>query len=263
MTIIRDHAGLTDAWFASHPDLVHDPPSSTPDAAAALSLFGVTADSPLNSYSAGKWLDEHARQFAGKRLDYVLYRQPARLRDTAPELCCTQCAVVFTEKVPRRNFSYSDHFGLEATFELKTLNRNVDATGLETSSSPFADEADVDAVSLATVPGDAVLPPSVLTHASISTVVGALTTCYRLSLERSKKYLYIFAGIIGFLLLIIVGSAWVPRSWANPILVLATVALSWLGTTMLYVGFIYGRWEVNALLNVIEELEIHQGTVGR
>jgi sphingomyelin phosphodiesterase 2 len=27
---------------------------------------------------------------------------------------------------------------------------------------------------------------------------------------------------------------------------------------MLYVGFVYGRWEVNALMNVIEELELYQ-----
>jgi sphingomyelin phosphodiesterase 2 len=33
---------------------------------------------------------------------------------------------------------------------------------------------------------------------------------------------------------------------------------TWFGTTMFYVGFVYGRWEVNALQNIIEELEIHK-----
>jgi sphingomyelin phosphodiesterase 2 len=27
---------------------------------------------------------------------------------------------------------------------------------------------------------------------------------------------------------------------------------------MLYAGFVHGRWEVNALMNVIEELELYQ-----
>jgi sphingomyelin phosphodiesterase 2 len=30
---------------------------------------------------------------------------------------------------------------------------------------------------------------------------------------------------------------------------------------MLYVGFVYGRWEVNALMNVIEELELYRKSV--
>jgi sphingomyelin phosphodiesterase 2 len=30
---------------------------------------------------------------------------------------------------------------------------------------------------------------------------------------------------------------------------------------MLYVGFVYGRWENNALMNVIEELELYRKSV--
>jgi sphingomyelin phosphodiesterase 2 len=53
-----------------------------------------------------------------------------------------------------------------------------------------------------------------------------------------------------------VGSAWVPNAWANPAVVFIVVGLSWLATTTLYVGFIYGNWELNALKNVVEELEL-------
>jgi sphingomyelin phosphodiesterase 2 len=278
MTIIRDHAGLTDGWFASHPELAQDPPEHTPDAASALHLFGVTADSPLNSYSAGKWLDDHARQFAGKRLDYVLYRQPAPSargharsdavggNGRAPALRCIQSAVVFTENVPRRSFSYSDHFGLEATFEVVA---NAGKRSSAAPPSPWAEDIEggtgdgADSVSLADVPSDEVLPPSYLTHASLATVIEALTTCYKLSQARSHKYLWLFGGSILLLLGMIVGSAWLPRSWANPVFILLAVVVAWFGTTMLYVGFIYGRWEVNALLNVIEELEIHRSTIVR
>jgi len=42
----------------------------------ALHTFGVTADSPVNTHSAGEPLDDYAGQLMGKRLDYVLYRPP-------------------------------------------------------------------------------------------------------------------------------------------------------------------------------------------
>jgi len=51
-----------------------------PSPSQAVEMFGVTADSPLkvlNTYSAGKYLDVHARALQGKRLDYIFFRTPA------------------------------------------------------------------------------------------------------------------------------------------------------------------------------------------
>jgi sphingomyelin phosphodiesterase 2 len=266
MTIIRDHAHLTDAWLASHPHLLDASSSgSVLDPSEAIERFGVTADSPLCSYSAGKPLDDHAREFLGKRLDYVLFRQPEHRK--GPMLKCTQSKVVLTEKVPRRPFSYSDHFGLEATFRIfaRSANSSINgsiATSGETSLKKSEGEVAAHEVTLSPRDvEDEPLPPTYLTHTSLGTVVHALTTCYRLSLARSQKYLYLFGGSIGLLVTCIVGSAWLPRSWANPVVVLLAGVTTWFGTTMLYVGFIYGRWEVNALLNIIEELEIHRSTL--
>lgn len=275
MTIIRDHAQLTDAWLAAHPEVLSAPPNTIPSPADAIARFGVTADSPLNSYSAGKPLDDYAREFQGKRLDYVLFRAPAtgthRVDGPAPALTCTQCAVVFTETVPRRTFSYSDHFGLEATFSIAQRRGNGPTPGSRPSEadSPFADgEMTPDGAApnetmLSAAQGDDPLPPTYLTHASVGTVVQALTTCYRTSRARSRVHLAFFGGSLGALLVLMVGSAWLPRAWINPVFVLLTVALSWFATTMLYVGFVYGRWEVNALMNIIEELEIHKGTIAQ
>jgi sphingomyelin phosphodiesterase 2 len=60
---------------------------------------------------------------------------------------------------------------------------------------------------------------------------------------------------------IIVGSGFFPHAWISPIFVIVTIALSWLGTTMLYEGFLYSNWERNALMNVIEELEIYKNAL--
>jgi hypothetical protein len=166
MTIIRDHAQLADAWVATRPAAPAGDAGSF-DAREAIARFGVTADSPLNTYSAGKWLDEHAREFLGKRLDYVLFRAPAPSAaqgGARPALRATECRVVLTEHVPGAAFSHSDHFGLAATFAIAP----APAAGAENAAARGAQDASVP-------------PASALTHASVNTVIDALTTCGRLS----------------------------------------------------------------------------------
>lgn len=238
MTVIRDHASLLDSWVVTHPSLNASSSSFSPPPHEAITRFGVTADSPLNSYSAGKPLDHTARKFSGKRLDYILYRQPRRTgHDSSfPILHCTDCRVVFTDKVPGQNFSYSDHFGLESTLQI-ILN---DEGGPPSAHTPNTIE---------------------LSSTAITTVMGALAACYRFSKHRARQELLISGGCILILLGITVGSSWLPHAWINPIFVLFTIFVAWFATTMFYSGFIYGQWECNALQNVIEELEIHKATL--
>ncbi|KAF9469781.1 inositol phosphophingolipids phospholipase C [Collybia nuda] len=236
ITVIREHAALSDSWLVTHPG---GGASTVSSPIEAITQYGITADSPLNSYSAGKALDPHARQFWGKRLDYILYRQPYRPRATTGQtftvIRATECKVVMTAKVPGRDFSFSDHFGLEATLA-------IEATPVfETSVSQNSPTA-----------------PSELSNASIATVIQALTSCYRFSRMRAKRELLIFGLCLVILLAITIGTSWLPHSWINPILLVFTIFIAWLATTMLYEGFLYGNWECNALMNVIEELEIHR-----
>ncbi|KIY73558.1 inositol phosphophingolipids phospholipase C [Cylindrobasidium torrendii FP15055 ss-10] len=226
MTIIRDHASLYDSWVETHGE--EDPlQTSIPPPPEAIKRFGVTADSPLNSYSAGKPLDAFAKKHWGKRLDYIFYRQPTQVKtNPAPRLQAIGCKVVMTENVPGQNFSFSDHFGLEAVFDVQ----QVEQPRMELASE--------------------------LSDVSISTVVSALSECYRFSRARAKKELTIFVLCLGLLIALIIGSSWLPHSWINPIFLVFTVFIAWLATTMLYSGFLYGQWECNALTNVVEELEI-------
>lgn len=247
MTIIRDHAALTDCWSTTHPNNLSSSSgngnNTIPPPLEAITKYGVTADSPLNSYSAGKPLDPHARQFMGKRLDYIFYRQPNRpyasANDKIPVLRCSECTVVMTEKVQGYDFSFSDHFGLETTLDILTpqVSERQGPSGSTTPNSEKFTE---------------------LTSASLSTTIQALTACYRVSRHRSSRELAVFALCVILLVAMVVGSSWLPHAWINPIILLATVFFSWLGTTMLYEGFLFGNWERNALMNVIEELEIHR-----
>jgi sphingomyelin phosphodiesterase 2 len=53
----------------------------------------------------------------------------------------------------------------------------------------------------------------------------------------------------------VIAAPFLRSGWAS-LATLGAVACGWLGTTMLYEGVLYGRWERNALRNGIEELEI-------
>ena len=222
VSIIREHAGLTDSWDIIHPNI---DASQVTDPLQAVQQLGLTADSPLNTWSAGK---TEARGILGKRLDYVFYRQPDQRGQDLPFIRVADIKVVFTEHVPGQNYSFSDHFGLEATF---------DVVSAPSQPSP---------------------PSSELSDTTATAVVETLGNCFRDSRTRSNIELAVFGVSLLVILAVAIGTAWLPHSWINPIFIVFTTILSWLGTTMLYEGFIYGNWERRALTNVIEDLEIHK-----
>lgn len=220
MAIIREHANLTDSWQIIHPST---DASLVTNSLQAVQQLGLTADSPLNTWSAGK---SHARGILGKRLDYVFYRQPRQLSHDQPSIRVSDIKVVLTEHVPGQDYSFSDHFGLEATLEVVVV----------ASSSPSSE----------------------LSDATTNAVVQALGNCYRGSRTRSSRELAIFGVSLFVLLVVVIGTAWLSHPWIAPILIIFTIFMSWLATTMLYDGFIHGNWERNALMNVIEDLEVYK-----
>lgn len=273
MKIIREHAQLSDAWLDSHQH-VQSPPSTIPSPIDAVHMYGVTADSPLNSYSAGKPLDGYARRNNGKRLDYVLFRSPSTppASGKTPRLQCVDTKVMLTEDVPGTGYSYSDHFGLEATFEITLPGADVtdpDQThipapaDMNTTTLPTTDNGLLQTAQAPVVPGLSnpnPIPRTSISPESISSALQSLTARYRYAAARARYQLTVFIGCLGLIIALIISSPWVP-SWLNPVYMFVTVFLAWLATTMLYVGFVYGRWEANALTNVIEELEIYRASL--
>ncbi|KAL6307676.1 Endonuclease/exonuclease/phosphatase [Sparassis latifolia] len=255
MAIIREHAGLTDAWVATHPNApvqtLAGPSPALTSPHDAIRLYGVTADSPLNTYSAGKHLEPVARKYQGKRLDYIFYRQPSISPPSGrnPILKCVDTNVVFTQTIPRANFSFSDHFGVEATFEI-SRPENGD---IETHVAALAEPGSV--LNSSSIPNPSLSPDS------INRTLSSLTSRYRYAQHRGRSQLTVFGSCTSVIIFMALGSAWLPQSWINPIFVVATIFLSWLATTMFYVGFVYTKWEANALTNVIEELEIYRDSL--
>ncbi|KZT62649.1 DNase I-like protein [Calocera cornea HHB12733] len=235
ITLLASHAGLTDAFAQTHPSAaafnLHQTPYSLQSAELAIRDLGITADSPLNTFSAGKKLDASARRWQGKRLDYVYYRSDS--------LRCTASGVVFTGKVPGSDFSFSDHFGLEATLTI-------------TPPGPTEDPPQ---------PPKPAPPPPALTARTLSQTLQALSTFYRQSRATAHTYMLGFSGCVLALLALIIGSGFQPNRKVNPLLVILAAAATWGGTTLLYVGFVYGKWEQRALMTTIEEMEMEMRRV--
>ncbi|KAL7417309.1 Endonuclease/exonuclease/phosphatase [Mrakia frigida] len=136
--ILRDHGAVVDAWKESHSD-GPDHEGSCSNAREGMEVDGMTVDSPLNTWTAGKNIPPEVQRKFGKRLDYIFHRGPtlpsrysSLLDDLLPStssssstpphhllfptLKCVESEVVLDQLVPGHDFSYSDHFGLRAKF---------------------------------------------------------------------------------------------------------------------------------------------------
>ncbi|KAI0248373.1 DNase I-like protein [Lactifluus subvellereus] len=249
MTVIRDHASLSDAWEATHP-----PPSpsfatlaSMPSPFQAVEMHGVTADSPLNTFSAGKHFDVHTRISQGK--------PPAA---PLPTLVATDARVLLTEPIPGLSFSYSDHFGVSATLQIKYPSHGAEPT-MSDNKLRTAQKETPPTISALSAPTP-IQTSAMLAAADANAVLGALITCYQFSRTRAKRHLFVFGLSVGVITSLVTGISWFPHR-AAPFVVLGGAVATWLGTTMFYVGFVYGHWEANALMNVIEELELYRKSV--
>ncbi|KAH9964174.1 inositol phosphophingolipids phospholipase C [Russula dissimulans] len=263
MTVIRDHASLTDAWEATHPPRspIRRTSNIMPTPSQSIEVFGVTADSPLNTYSAGKRFDVITRAWKGKRLDYILFRDPAPPLTPAaplPALVAADARVLLTDPIPGLPFSYSDHFAVSATLEIKYPDDGREPTACD-NELRMAQKQTPPTISALSAPAP-VQESARLAAEDANAVVRALMTCHRYSRRRAKHLLFVFGLSLAVVVFLVTTTSWYPPE-GMPFVVLGGAAATWLGTTMLYIGFVYGHWEINALMNVIEELELYRKSV--
>ena len=302
IAILRSHAGLTDSFHATHHS-ANEFANSRLSPEDAISKFGMTCDSPLCSYSAGKPIPDNVTEQGGKRLDYIFYRQPeiARrrpliwgYRDTvgngwggdegleegkpmpqsvssAPTLRCVDSKVVLTELVPGKRFSYSDHFAQSSTFHIDTpqpkrsANGNGDANTFTPLVPLLHDAESVNANTTTFAPISPAQSPSTDRRSTssngerstaIRSALNTLRMYTRISQRTAKLHLRLFVAAVVGLIVLTVGSAWQPKSWLQPIFTLVGGLLGASGATLLYTGFVWGRWELGLLTETTEEMEL-------
>ncbi|EUC53966.1 inositol phosphosphingolipid phospholipase C [Rhizoctonia solani AG-3 Rhs1AP] len=239
MQFIYTMTSLKDAWGSTHGSFIFPQAEGVHSPYHAVNDHGVTTHSPLNTYTNGKELDEHARKFQGKRLDYILFRPPrTRSSRYTHELRCRESSVVFTHHIPGTEISFSDHFGVAAMFECVPVHRNV-----QNGRRPI------------TPPRGTTYSPATRSEI-IEYAISTMSVAYNAARWDKHKKLVSFAMLVVLLVVLIIGSAWVPRPYFNPALMFASAAIAWSGTTLLYAALLGGGWETRTLMRTMEELEL-------
>ncbi|KAJ9116878.1 hypothetical protein QFC22_004535 [Naganishia vaughanmartiniae] len=206
----------------------------------------------------------------------------AESMESAPILSCQSCRVVLTELVPGQPFSYSDHFGLLSTFAILPANKaNDPLTNPEApqhrplptengGTAPLvqiaSNEASGSGSQVCNTKHEASNRQTAVNaflHSptkadTIRNAIDILNLYSVISARNSKFQLRLFAFSIFASLALTVSSAWQPKSYIQPIWTLLGVGAGALGATMLYVGFVWGRWEANLLKEVIQQMELDQ-----
>lgn len=201
---------------------------------------------------------------------------------SAPKLRCMQSEVALTEQVPGQSFSYSDHFAIRSIFSIDSIHPSTNGSSHQTSQSQtggnrqasfnplvplISSPQPLTDTSTTFMPIDPPRSPGSLPSLRTSTssnaksnilrgAVNTLRLYTRISQDSARRHLRFFVGAVVCLLGLTVGSAWQPKSWLQPIFTLLGGALGAGGATLLYTGFIWGRWEEGILKEVIEEMEL-------
>ncbi|PWN47944.1 DNase I-like protein [Violaceomyces palustris] len=288
IAILKDLSRMTDSFLESHPNLpAHAtrlplnasapfPSSSSSNtnrrsaSERSISELGVTCDSPLNTWSEGKKLDQTARNGLGKRLDYILFRGPrrraARRRggqeleedeeeeeedddddDERGRLRVKESKVVLTERIPNLNVSYSDHFGLETVFEILPLKRGGgDVVRRGSREAKALQDHAVGGVNQSKV-------TQTLTS-SLQALSGGLIQSRR----DQRAHFLAFSSCLAAILAILVVSAVVQggrRDILRPFLVLLTLLFTWAATTLFYSAVVWSEWEKRTLRTMMESME--------
>lgn len=250
--MLRQVGGLTDVYLATHPSVPElavtlsvaegESPSTLPDPARGIAELGVTCDSPLNTWTAGKALDPRAKRGAGKRLDYIYYSAPRVAGDVYSRLASpsqsihlghltpVSCDVTFTDSIPLHNLSYTDHFGVEAVFAL-------------TPASPAATTAEVAAEASADTRADAVEGRTARAIECLNASIAALVRGLQQAEANQRLWLAGFLAALLFAIGLCIGSGFQPQRGVGAIFTFFAVVAGFGGTTMLYTGLIWGEWE--------------------
>lgn len=185
----------------------------------------------MNTYSIPKLEKRGPRDETvirgGKRLDYILFCSPV---SSGFLMRCEGTATVLTELVPGLGVSYSDHFGLEATLSFIPTSFTSLISSLPASPPP--------------------LPTSDL-HQILTT----LHLCLSHTISLSHLHLKFFALSLLLLPILCITASYQPLKYLNWLWVLLGVADGVAGSTMLYVGFVGGYWEIGGVRNFVREVE--------
>ena len=255
MQLLRAHTPLQDAWtetqapaplLGSHVHLSLLQQAREAGTAsgmrACMDAFGTTCDAPLNTFSAGKLKhkrsDDPVMLQGGKRLDYALFASPReRWRgDKAMQLQAAATQVVLVdERVSLgrgASCSYSDHFGLLATFSFGPAQSGGEA-GEQATEEEDEERRD-----------------------TLVRAFGILSRSRGTGARRDSLMLcVVLPSCVCALIICILAGGLAPPPALGALFSAISGLSGVAGATALYVGFVAGRTERAKLLEVLLELD--------
>ena len=239
--LVTTHGQITDAWNFQQSTILSDSSSAIQeeegediDVDAAIIKKGYTSDSPKNTWSGSLEQAKKSKNY-GQRIDYVFYRKTSRF-------WCSNARVVFTEVIPELNCSFTDHFGVEATFTIVGGGKAsvIPLTVWEQGMYDYEHDSD---------------------SATFDDILEVFRNDLEKSISKQKLHFAIFYTsssiiFIGILMTIIIqASALNPPSWVIVIITIAIALFAALGTIFGLIGLLSGNSEQNGLKLVIDEVE--------
>lgn len=113
--ILKNHGFMTDSWLEINEQNMkeHLGPLERKELSPkeCIQIFGITCDSPVNTWTKHLFKQESYEREVGDRLDYIHYRR-------TPQITCQQSKVVMDEHIPDTEWNYSDHYGVHSIFTI-------------------------------------------------------------------------------------------------------------------------------------------------
>jgi sphingomyelin phosphodiesterase 2 len=115
--ILSHHGFMTDSWLELHEQSIKENQERlerreiTPK--ECIQLFGITCDSPVNTWTKHLFKQEAYVREVGDRLDYIYYRR-------TPQITCQQSNVVMDDYIPNTEINFSDHYGVHSIFTINS-----------------------------------------------------------------------------------------------------------------------------------------------
>lgn len=240
---------MTDSWLENHQDTMADTLSrferNQLSATDCIQKFGITCDSPIDSWTKHFLKQEAYAKDIGDRLDYIFYRR-------TPEINCQESKVVMDDYIPGTQWSYSDHFGVHSLFTIAGQSNR--AIG-----------------NFAPVPSQLARPDfSNLLPSTLDTAIDILELEHALAITTANGHLalFIMSIIIAFGLYIV--QITVPAIYHDNIdaVLLSTIICGFLmivfsavAIVSLVVGFVFGRMEQRSLSQYIIDFRVSLETL--
>ncbi|CAG8537943.1 7411_t:CDS:2 [Funneliformis caledonium] len=241
--LITTHGQMTDAWQSQVPSSpssvsstsIHQQTSVPFDPQNSIIQKGYTSNSPLNTWSKITIKQAERDLYAGQRIDFIFYRKTSRF-------WCSGSRVVFTDKIPELAVSYSDHFGVEATFTLVGRDKNAVIPLSVWEQGQYEHLHELDTRTLKTV------------EDMFKKDLSRSQTSSRIQLFFFYLSLIVIIGLVAFGVLL-ASSVTFSQFWINIIIVMIIGPIASLGTVMGLHGFLFGNEEQSTLQQFIEEVQ--------